>query len=598
GHQQRAARRRRHGRTVARVGGQPPLRLLGRRHQLLPGSPASRRRAPSGAGPARGDGRVDGRRARQVHRRGGRGDQHPGPGSGPPAQRAVRRQARPRARGGHRRSAADQRAGLGVPAGDRPPEPVQGRLRAVHLHGPRARAGGDGAGPRVPDRAGDPVALRRGRAARRPAGAGARRSAAGARGDGHRRRVQPAARRTARGGPAARGRRAQRRGAGGAARRAGRAGRGRGGPRGRRAARRRRDHEPARQAVVGRVAALELRGDGPPGHHRLRAADGVVRHAAAGRHQRPLDRVLPAAGAGPCGAGRPRRPPPRQPLPGRGGAHRRRRRHPLGPAPAARGASLHRLDRAGARLGGGVARPRRGAGGHGGRPAQPRARRAPALRPPARRRARQRRRRVHHLLVRPPPPAAHRGAGAPVLDPGHHGLRPAVRRRRQALGAGPARRGARGRRRDADERHRRARHGRAPLAGLGRPAPGRAGARQPRPRRGHVGAARDRGRPPLRREPGHPGLPLRGVRRAAGAARDQGDGARRGGRRLGAGAGGRPAHAHRGRDGPRRAAAPAVPGGAGQAGVVPGRPRPGGRGGRARPGAARRAGGHGGAALL
>ena len=65
----------------------------------------------------------------------------------------------------------------------------------------------------------------------------------------------------------------------------------------------------------------------------------------------------------------------------------------------------------------------------------------------------------------------------------------------------PRRDRARRRRRDADERQRRAHHGREVLAALERPAADRARAQQPRSQLGHVGAARDGGRPEVRRPP-------------------------------------------------------------------------------------------------
>ena len=78
---------------------------------------------------------------------------------------------------------------------------------------------------------------------------------------------------------------------------------------------------------------------------------------------------------------------------------------------------------------------------------------------------------------------------------------------------------ARRRRRDADERHQRADHHREVLEGVARPALGRAGAQQPRPQPGHLGACA--------RWPADPNVPatqdaarlrLRALRRAARAA--------------------------------------------------------------------------------
>ena len=73
-----------------------------------------------------------------------------GPGADPPAQRPVRRQARPRAGGRHRR--ADRALGDGrlLPAGGRSAQPVQGRLQRLRadVHGAAAVA--------QPDRPGHP----------------------------------------------------------------------------------------------------------------------------------------------------------------------------------------------------------------------------------------------------------------------------------------------------------------------------------------------------------------------------------------------------------------------------------------------------------
>ena len=63
-----------------------------------------------------------------------------GPGRDPPAQRPVRRQARPPARGGDRRPAGPPGAGRQLPAGGRPPSPVQGRRARVRADGDRAGA--------------------------------------------------------------------------------------------------------------------------------------------------------------------------------------------------------------------------------------------------------------------------------------------------------------------------------------------------------------------------------------------------------------------------------------------------------------------------
>ena len=73
-----------------------------------------------------------------------------------------------------------------------------------------------------------------------------------------------------------------------------------------------------------------------------------------------------------------------------------------------------------------------------------------------------------------------------------------VRDRGQVRAPRPAGDRARRRRRDADERHERADHDREVLAALDEPAARRPRAEQRRPQPGHVGAARDGGRPEVR----------------------------------------------------------------------------------------------------
>ena len=116
------------GAPLIRMGRQAHLRLSGRRHQRR------HRRAEPGRGQdrvrpgaARGDGRLHGLRPRQIHRRGRRLPRHLGPRRHPPAERPVRREARPSAGGRDRRPAEARRAGRRLPAGSRPRLAVQGR---------------------------------------------------------------------------------------------------------------------------------------------------------------------------------------------------------------------------------------------------------------------------------------------------------------------------------------------------------------------------------------------------------------------------------------------------------------------------------------
>ena len=63
-----------------------------------------------------------------------------GPGRDPPAQRPLRRQARPSARRRDRRPAVAALARRQLPAGGRPPGPLQGRRPRVRAHGDEAGA--------------------------------------------------------------------------------------------------------------------------------------------------------------------------------------------------------------------------------------------------------------------------------------------------------------------------------------------------------------------------------------------------------------------------------------------------------------------------
>ncbi len=148
--------------AVTGVGGRAGLRLPRRRHQR------HRRRVRQGRrlagvhpGAARGDVGVPGRRLRQVLRQGRRLHGHLRPGRDPPAQRPVRREARPRAGRRDRRADRAQRDGRLLPAGGRPAGAVQGRGERVPRRGQRPRAAAAGDRPRDPDGAVPPRARRR-----------------------------------------------------------------------------------------------------------------------------------------------------------------------------------------------------------------------------------------------------------------------------------------------------------------------------------------------------------------------------------------------------------------------------------------------------
>ena len=114
-----------------------------------------------------------GRRLREVQRPSRRLHGHVRARGDPPAQRAVRRQARPRAGGGDRRPDQPHRDGRQLPAGGRPPQPVQGRRQRLRADGDRARAAPQRARPRPPDRH-EPTRPDRDHHPERRAGAGVR----------------------------------------------------------------------------------------------------------------------------------------------------------------------------------------------------------------------------------------------------------------------------------------------------------------------------------------------------------------------------------------------------------------------------------------
>ena len=205
------------GRAACRLGRGHRLRPSGRRHQRHHGGlPAASGPDQVRAGPPRGGRRVHGHRPRQGHRADRRLPGHVGSGRHPPAERALRRQARSHAGAGHHRHAGNLGAGHRLPAGSEPRPALRGRrgLRPDDLQpGAAARPGGHRGAHRLrPARGGPPD-----RAERHPGGPGRRESLGGSRpgpSAGH--VADPAGRPRAapRGGPAAAGRRAERRGEG------------------------------------------------------------------------------------------------------------------------------------------------------------------------------------------------------------------------------------------------------------------------------------------------------------------------------------------------------------------------------------------------
>ncbi len=145
------------------------LRLSRRRDQRHPRRVLPRRRpAPLHPVPARGDERVPGRGLREVLRTARRLHGDLRPRRDPPAQRALRRQARPRA--GRRDRRADQPHGDGrqLPAGGRPAQPVQGRRQRLRADGDGPRAAAQRRGPGDPDRGRPPRTDRDHHPQRRP----------------------------------------------------------------------------------------------------------------------------------------------------------------------------------------------------------------------------------------------------------------------------------------------------------------------------------------------------------------------------------------------------------------------------------------------
>ena len=102
---------------------------------------------PVRARPPRGGRRFHGHRARQGHRPARRVPGHLGARRHPPAERPVRRQARPHAGAGHHRHAGDLGPRHRVPAGSRDGQAVPGRrrVRPDDLQ-PGTAAGGGGPG--------------------------------------------------------------------------------------------------------------------------------------------------------------------------------------------------------------------------------------------------------------------------------------------------------------------------------------------------------------------------------------------------------------------------------------------------------------------
>ena len=107
---------------------------------FMEGPAEAPREDPVRPGPARGGRGVRRVRLRQVHRAAGRLHRHQRPRRHPSAQRPLRRQDGQHPRPGDHRADLSRPDGDAVPAGGRPPQPVQGRggLQPAD-HGPQAR---------------------------------------------------------------------------------------------------------------------------------------------------------------------------------------------------------------------------------------------------------------------------------------------------------------------------------------------------------------------------------------------------------------------------------------------------------------------------
>ena len=435
------------------------------------GAGPGRRRSGVRPGPARGDRRLHGHRPRQVHRRDRGLPGHPGPGAvhllnglydakldGKPVVAIV----------------GEDIAGPlgGATPGDRAEPGSSATCAPVRPVRPHRRPGAGPAGPGVPDRGGDPQPDLRGAAAAAADGGGPRPATAGRRGAAGDppgeppARVLPHERR-----PRRRRAGARRRPAGGDPGRPGRPRRGGGDHRARRPARRRAWRprcSASRCSTSGcpSTPACSARSAPPP----AAAADGRLRHAAADRHQRPVDRATSRC--------RGRRARCRSTSTGAGSAPATRSTCRWSATPPRRCARCWPGCRTGPTGTGGTAveasvdRWREEAAGRrrrAGRADQPAARAAGAVaRLPlagavavdvgsvtywyAR-----------HLQL---PPGV---TAAPLRHARRDGLRPAVRGRRQARRARPAGDRADRRRRDAAQRPRRADHRGPPLAGVADP---------------------------------------------------------------------------------------------------------------------------------
>ena len=261
-----------------------------------------RGRARVHPGPPRGDRVVRGDRAREVHRRGRglHGDLRPG--RDPPAQRPLRRQARPPAGRRDRRPAGAHVARLRLPAGGRPRRRstrTSPREFVQTLHG--ARAGAAPRRPRDADRQGHALAHVHHRPQRRPGARVLRGAAARARRGAvvERRRSAVRASCPSDDGPAPRPRRCSTPASGSRSSSA----------RARRARRPRSSRSPtcsapaSAKALNGRAVLPDdlpwVTGSiGLLGHEAVLRPHGGLRHAAHGRDELPVLRVAAGAGQG------------------------------------------------------------------------------------------------------------------------------------------------------------------------------------------------------------------------------------------------------------------------------------------------------------
>ena len=200
-----------HARASPDVGDQAHLRVSRRWDRRPRGGSGAHRGHRIRSGPARGERGLHGMRPCQMDRRSRLLPRDLGTGRDPPAERALRREARSPAGDRDRRPAGPRRAWRQLPAGGRPHHAVQGRGGRVHPPDGDADAGAPSRRPGGADRAGPPKRHLPRRPERRAGIQGGDQAAARARHRPQRRRLFGARDAATRARSAPRGRSAERR---------------------------------------------------------------------------------------------------------------------------------------------------------------------------------------------------------------------------------------------------------------------------------------------------------------------------------------------------------------------------------------------------